>query len=84
MDEETGDYNKSYIKKYLNSLDYAIIKFVKRSQGLMVKKGNPLSIQSVKDLTRPDIQFVNSEEFISKIVKLDGYSTDNIGDIVYI
>lgn len=77
MDEETGDYNKVYIKKYLNSLDYAIIKFVKRSQGLMVKKGNPLNIQSVKDLTRPDVQFVNRQRGAGTRILLDYYLDKN-------
>lgn len=77
MDEETGDYNKSYIKKYLNSEDYAIIKFVKRSQGLMVKRGNPLNIQSIKDLTRADVQFVNRQRGAGTRILLDYYLEKN-------
>jgi len=77
MDEETGDYNKSYVEKYLNDSEYAIIKFIKRKQGLMVKKGNPLNIQSVKDLTRADVQFVNRQRGAGTRVLLDYYLNKN-------
>lgn len=77
MDEETGDYNKSYIEKYLNAPDYAIIKFVKRSQGIMVKKGNPLNIQSIKDLTRGDVQFVNRQRGAGTRILLDYHLKQN-------
>lgn len=73
MDEETGEYNKTYIKKYLNDKEYAIIKFVKRSQGLMVKKGNPLGIRSVKDLTKKDLLFVNRQRGAGTRILLDYY-----------
>lgn len=77
MDENTGDYNKSYIKKYLNDSDYAIIKFVKRSQGLMVQKGNPLNIQSIKDLAREDVQFVNRQRGAGTRILLDYHLNQN-------
>ena len=77
MDEETGEYNKSYISKYLSNEDYVIIKFVKRSQGLMVKKGNPLNIQSIKDLAREDVQFVNRQRGAGTRILLDYYLNKN-------
>lgn len=84
MDEVTGEYNKSYINKYLNKDDYAIIKFVKRSQGLMVKNGNPLLIKSVEDLARPDVHFVNRQRGAGTRILLDhhlkgkGIDTSNV------
>lgn len=77
MDEETGEYNKSYIKKYLNDKDYVIIKFIKRSQGLMVKKGNPLGIQSVNDLTRDNVQFVNRQRGAGTRILFDFFLDKN-------
>ncbi len=47
---ETGEYNISYIKKYLEDKPMALIKCVKRIQGIMVPKGNPNNITSIKDI----------------------------------
>lgn len=49
LDEETGEYNVSYIKKMFKE-PMALIKGVHRIQGIMVKKGNPLGIKSIADL----------------------------------
>lgn len=49
LDEASGDYNASYVRRLFKE-PMAIIKGVHRVQGLMVKKGNPLGIDSIKDL----------------------------------
>jgi len=49
LDEGTGEYNVSYVRKLFKE-PMAIIKGVHRVQGLMVKKGNPLGIHSIMDL----------------------------------
>ena len=49
LDEATGEYNVSYIKKMFKE-PMALIKGVHRIQGIMVKKGNPLGIESIADL----------------------------------
>lgn len=38
---------------------HKILGFARRSQGLMVARGNPLNLQSLTDLARPGIRFVN-------------------------
>ncbi|WP_372527006.1 substrate-binding domain-containing protein [Piscinibacter sp.] len=38
---------------------HKLISFAQRSQGLMVAAGNPLHIESLRDLTRADVRFVN-------------------------
>lgn len=58
LDEATGEYNVSYLKKMFNE-PMAIIKGVQRLQGLMVKKGNPLGIKSVEDLKK--VRYVNRQ-----------------------
>ncbi len=52
LDTETGSYNESYIRKYFPNGGVKLVKGVGRVQGLMVKKGNPLSIESFKDITK--------------------------------
>lgn len=61
IDEETGEYNISYVKKYFPLGKMAIIEGVRRLQGLMVQKGNPKQIQGFKDLIRDDVQYVNRQ-----------------------
>lgn len=49
LEEETGIYNTSYLKRIFDE-PMALIKGVKRIQGLMVQKGNPLKISNISDL----------------------------------
>ena len=51
FDAETGAYNIPAIKSIFANRGMALIKGVGRTQGIMVKKGNPLAITSLKDLT---------------------------------
>jgi putative molybdopterin biosynthesis protein len=62
LDEQTGIYNESYIRKLLPDMKIALVKGVRRIQGMMVKGGNPKSITSFKDFTREDVQFVNRQK----------------------
>lgn len=61
LDEATGEYNTSYIERYLNDYEIVLVKGVKRQQGFIVEKGNPKNINSVKDLVRDNISFVNRQ-----------------------
>lgn len=58
LDEETGVYNISYIKRMF-SRPMALIKGVNRVQGIIVKKGNPLNIQTVADLK--GVKYINRQ-----------------------
>lgn len=78
LDMETGEYNISYIKKYLKDQDICIIKGVKRIQGLMVKKNNPLNIKSFKDFTNGKIKFVNRQRGSGTRLLLD-YNINKLG-----
>lgn len=61
LDMETGEYNVSYLNKYLPDRKICLVKCVNRIQGFMVKKGNPLNITKFEDLLRNDIKFVNRQ-----------------------
>lgn len=60
LDEETGEYNQSYIDKYLGD-DFALIKGVPREQGLILPKGNPKGIRSFDDIAARGLTFVNRQ-----------------------
>lgn len=68
LDESTGEYNISYLKRLFNE-PMSLIKGVKRIQGLMVKKGNPLGIEKLYDLK--NIRFVNRQRGAGTRVLLD-------------
>lgn len=61
LDMETGKYNVSYIKKYIGNRPMALIKCVKRIQGIIVPKGNPNNIKSIKDIRDKKLKFVNRQ-----------------------
>lgn len=60
--EETGEYNRAYIQRFLSEENVTLMKGVKRTQGFMVAKGNPKSITTIEDLTRKDVTFVNRQK----------------------
>lgn len=61
LDMEDGSYNSSYLKKYLGDKPMILIKGVKRIQGIIVSKGNPLNIKSLKDIVTNERRFVNRQ-----------------------
>ena len=57
---ELREQNVEACKKWLDR-DYRVINFVTREMGLIVKRGNPLAIHSVKDIAEPNVRFVNRD-----------------------
>lgn len=45
----------------LSPEDHCVIRFVTREMGLIVRKGNPLGIASLRDLLEPGVRFVNRD-----------------------
>jgi putative molybdopterin biosynthesis protein len=84
LDEETGEYNLSYIRKYLNGIKVSVFHLVMRDQGLIVKKGNPKGIKGIEDLLRGDVSFVNRQAGSGTRILLDyklkqsGHKTSDI------
>ncbi len=60
LDEETGEYNVSYINRIFDE-PMALIKGVGRIQGIMVKKGNPLNIRGIADIAGGKLRYVNRQ-----------------------
>jgi putative molybdopterin biosynthesis protein len=61
LDTETGEYNISYIKRYLKGMKVSVFHLVLRDQGLILARGNPKNIGGIEDLTREDVTFVNRQ-----------------------
>lgn len=66
--DQNGDYNIGEIQK-LKNREYALIKGVRRIQGLIVPKGNPKNIESLMDLTR--LTYINRQRGAGTRILLD-------------
>ncbi len=62
LDPETKQYNISYVKRILDGQDVVLYPFLKRKQGWILPKGNPLGIQSVVDVAEKGVHFVNRQK----------------------
>ncbi|NJD58212.1 MAG: helix-turn-helix domain-containing protein [Anaerolineae bacterium] len=54
-----GEYNVPFIRHFFPDRPMHLITLAHREQGLMTAAGNPKSIRSLMDLTRPEVTFVN-------------------------
>ncbi|MDY6909275.1 MAG: molybdopterin biosynthesis protein [Thermodesulfobacteriota bacterium] len=61
LDTQTGEYNFSYIERYLSGVPVRLVQLARRQQGLLVRKGNPKGIRGIEDLVRPDVRFINRQ-----------------------
>ncbi len=61
LDEESGEYNISYIRKLLPDAKIVLVNLVYRTQGFIVPKGNPKGIKGFEDVARTDVVFVNRQ-----------------------
>jgi putative molybdopterin biosynthesis protein len=71
LDEETGEYNVSYIRQYLPQTPVTLVNLVYRVQGLIVPAGNPRGLTRIQDLARAGIRFVNRQRGAGTRVLLD-------------
>jgi putative molybdopterin biosynthesis protein len=76
LDTESGEYNKSYVEKYLPDGKGVTVKGVGRVQGLMVKKGNPLGIKEFMDTQ--SVRYVNRQRGAGTRILCD-YLIDKYG-----
>ena len=61
LDEETGEYNVSYVERYVPNKEVTLIHLAARTQGLMTPPHNPMQINSLPDLARDGVRFVNRQ-----------------------
>jgi putative molybdopterin biosynthesis protein len=71
LDPQTGEYNISAIRQYVPKMPVKVFALARRQQGLIVRRGNPKGIRSLKDITRPSVQFVNRQRGAGTRVLLD-------------
>lgn len=57
--DESGDYNTSYVHHLFPDRPVKMVTLAYRTQGLLLAPGNPKGIQSLTDLTRKNVTFIN-------------------------
>ena len=78
LDPATGDYNIPDIRRVLPDVPVMLVHCVRRSQGLLVPRGNPMGLSGVGDLGRRDLRFVNRQPGSGTRVLLD-YQLGRLG-----
>ena len=71
LNPETGEYNISYIRRYMPDIPVKVMALVGREQGLMLQRGNPKDIKSLEDLVKAQVRFVNRQRGAGTRVLLD-------------
>ncbi len=62
LDTSTGEYNKSFIRKYFPKGGVRLVRCVGRQQGLMLPAGTPQNIQKFSDIAKPGVRYVNRQK----------------------
>jgi len=71
LDPETGEYNISYIERYLPDQPTVLITLVGREQGWIVPRGNPMKLSNWADAANAEVQIVNRQRGAGTRVLLD-------------
>lgn len=61
LDETTGEYNLSFIRRFLKGREVVVVNLVQRIQGLILPRGNPKGVSALEDLIREDVVFLNRQ-----------------------
>jgi putative molybdopterin biosynthesis protein len=78
LDPETGQYNISYVKRYIPGQEVQLVTLVGREQGWIVPAGNPLGLAQWADAANPDLKIVNRQRGAGTRVLLD-YELGQLG-----
>jgi len=84
LDEATGGYNASFVKRYFPKGGVRLVECVMRSQGIMLRPGNPMGVAGVADLARGGLRYVNRQKgsgtrvLIDYLCRKDGVDTSKI------
>ena len=85
LDPGTGEYTLPWIERLMPGRDLAVVRLTHREQGLIVAPGNPLGLEGIGDLTRPDLRYVNRQRgagtrvLLDHLLKAEGVQPDRVG-----
>ena len=78
LDTETGEYNKTYLRKYFPNGGVHLVRCVGRRQGLMLQKGNPFGVRKFGDIMKDNLRYVNRQKGSGTRILMD-YLCDKYG-----
>ena len=84
LDERTGEYNLSFIRRFLKGRSIVVVNLARRMQGLILPKENPKGVETLGELVREDVVFLNRQRGSGTRILLDyrlrelGIDTDSI------
>jgi molybdate-binding protein/DNA-binding transcriptional regulator YhcF (GntR family) len=70
-DEESDHYNVAFVRRLLPGKRIALINLANRRLGLILPPGNPDGIQSLEEISRPGLRFINRQSGSGTRVWLD-------------
>ena len=76
LDPTTGVYNEADVRRVLPGRGVTLVHFAQREQGLIVPRGNPKALRTLRDLTRPSVRFVNRQRGAGTRMLLDHLLTN--------
>ncbi len=71
LDPATGVYNETDVRRVLPRRAVTLVHFAQREQGLIVPRGNPKALRTLRDLTRPGVRFVSRQRGAGTRMLLD-------------
>jgi putative molybdopterin biosynthesis protein len=78
LDPDTGEFNLSYVRRYLPQVPVVVVALVGREQGVITASGNPRHIEDLERLADRNIVFVNRQRGSGTRILLD-YHLGRIG-----
>lgn len=72
-----GDSLWQQYRPFLKPRQHVLIRLARRTQGMMVKAGNPKKLRSIRDLARPGIRFLNRQRGAGTRLLLDWLLQEN-------
>ena len=61
IDDASGEYNVPLVREILAGADVVVLEWAKRTQGFLVREGNPLRIRKVTDLARKRLRIARRQ-----------------------
>ncbi len=84
IDEETGEYNVTWLRRFFAEGGAALVHLARREQGLIVPAGNPKGLTGLADLARPDVLFINRQrgsgtrQLLDYLMRRDGLDSEAV------
>jgi len=76
-DAGVGVYDRAFLDGYLSGMQFTALNLVRRAQGLIVQKGNPLNIFSLRNLVNKEVTFINRQQDSGTRILLDKLLKEN-------